>query len=697
MEKNIRQYFACLHFRAWTRKGFAVLNSLKRTIKICVLPLVYTIIINNIPLIAQSDTIYISREINVEEVEIIGQRTPGVYSDIARTIAVITKEELDHAPVQTINDLIEFLPNVDLRQRGNLDVQADIGIRGGSFDQNLILINGIPFNDPQTGHHNLNLPFDLTSVEKIEILEGPGSRVYGANAFSGAINIITKSGYTDETDVLLTAGQNSYFKTSLSAGHSFKNLAYYIGFSGSSSAGYTDNTDFQNFNAYYKGDYKSPIGKFEFQAGYLNKAFGANGFYTPRYPEQFEQIKNRFVAFTYSTGKTIKTKFCFSWRRHQDRFELFREERYHLVNGYYIKGSDTASFGPGAYYSGHNYHLTNSFYTGFNTIIPGKSGNSSLGLEYQMNHINSNLLGTSLSEPVAVPGENGVFYTKGASRELFNIFLEHTKNFGWIYISGGGLLNISNDYGYNLFFGGELSKPIKKHGKLFFSVNQSLRLPTFTDLYYNGPTNVGNIDLKPEKAVTFEVGHRMSFNRVKIEISAFDRIGRNIIDWVKLPEEDIYTTKNQTRLVTYGFDITSNINTGLIPAFGSWIKYIYLSYSLVNTDKNSGDYISAYTLDYLRHKLAARINHQIFHSFGLSWDLTLQDRNGTYTDRDGLELDYKPFLLVNARLYWKPGITEIFLEASNLFDVKYRDLGSAIQPGLWLFGGLNVKLGSSDL
>ena len=324
MNKNFQHRKTDLFFSTWTRKRFAVFNSLKRNIKICVLLPVYSILINNSTLVAQTDTIFIPGKFEVEEVEIIGHRAPGVFSDVARVIDVIDKQELDHAPVQSLNDLIEFLPNIDLRQRGNLAVQADIGIRGGSFDQTLILINGIPFNDPQTGHHNLNLPFELASVEKIEILQGPGSGIYGANAFSGAINIITKTGYVNKTNVSLTAGQNSYFKTGLSAGHSVKNLAYYIGFTGSSSAGYTD---FQNFNVYYQGDYMSPIGKFDFQAGYLNKAFGANGFYTPKYPEQFEQIKNRFVAFSYSTGKSVKTRLFFSWRRHQDRFERIFYQR----------------------------------------------------------------------------------------------------------------------------------------------------------------------------------------------------------------------------------------------------------------------------------------------------------------------------------------------------------------------------------
>ena len=669
--------------------------ALEKMIKIYILPLVCTFLMHCRMLAAQQDTIYIPLEINVEEVEIIGQRSPGVYSDIARAITVVSEGDMENSPIQTINDLIEFLPGVDLRQRGNLDVQADIGIRGGSFDQTLILINGIPANDPQTGHHNLNLPFDYSTIKKIEILKGPGSRVYGANAFSGAINIVTKTGYQNNTNISLTAGQNYYLKTSLSAGHSYKKLAYYIGISGSRSAGYSDNTDFQNFNAFYKGDYVSSIGRLGFQAGFVNKAFGAASFYTPRYPEQFEQIKNRFLALTYSVGKSVKARFYFSWRRHQDRFELFREERYHFSDGYFIKGNDTAAITPGVYYTGHNYHLTNSLYAGMNMVIPHKTGKSSIGLEYHNDHILSNLLGTSLDTSVTVPGEDRGLFTRSADRDLYSIFFEHTRNFKKFYFSGGALLNISDDYGYHASFGVELGKRIQNHSRFFLSMNPSFRLPTFTDLYYNGPVNIGNPDLNPEKAVTVEGGYRLTLRWIGLEISAFDRMGYQIIDWVKLPEEIMYTTKNYNRLITYGFDISAGIKPRLLPGTCEWIKYIYISYGYVSTEKYSGKYISAYALDYLKHKLSARINHQIYHSVGMCWNLTLQDRNGSYTDEEGLENEYKPFLLVNARLYWKPGIPEVFLEASNLFNVEYRDFGSTVQPGFWFYAGVSINLRSS--
>lgn len=652
------------------------------------------------PVSAQKDTIYIPQKVEVDEVEIIGQRTPGIYSEIARVITVISKDEISCSPVRSLNDLLEYLPNVDLRQRGPLGMQADIGIRGGSFDQTLILINGIPFNNPQTGHHNLNLPFDFSSIEKIEILEGPGSRIYGANAFSGAVNIVTRQGNEKSLYSSLTAGQHNYYGTNLTASYPFKSLSNFVSFSGTGTSGYADNTDLVRFSGYYRGGLQLPFGKLDIQAGYMNKAFGANSFYSAAYPDQFEQVKSKFIGFRFLTGESIKSRFYFSWHRHHDRFELFREDRYKYSDGYFVSGSDTALYTPGVYekwnyYPGHNYHLTDVLTSGMNLIIPSKLGTSSLGFEYKRDHILSNVLGTLLDAPQSVPGEIRGQFSRSDTREIYSLFAGHTKKTGTLFISGGLLSSYNLMYGFNVFFGGEISKQFNAQSRLFLSANQSLRLPTFTDLYYNGPSNIGNPDLKAEKAVTIEGGYRMNISYINLEISAFNRFGRDIIDWVKLPDDAKYTTSNYTKLNTSGISVSTGVNTIKAGHRLNMINYFYLNYSYINTGINSGEYISAYILDYLKHKLSARISHKIYRSFNMSWNFSMQDRNGTFTDKDRNELDYNLFFITNARLYWKAEYIELFLEASNLFNAKYRDFGSVIQPGRWIFAGMSVNLYSS--
>jgi outer membrane cobalamin receptor len=109
-----------------------------------------------------------------------------------RNITVIDRKMIEGSPVKTLEGVLQYALNVDVRSRSAFGVQADISIRGGHYDQTLILVDGIKVNDPQTGHHSLNIPVPFSMIDRIEILQGGTSRVFGPSAFSGVINIITK-------------------------------------------------------------------------------------------------------------------------------------------------------------------------------------------------------------------------------------------------------------------------------------------------------------------------------------------------------------------------------------------------------------------------------------------------------------------------------------------------------------------------
>ena len=181
-----------LMFKKWGRKNYSSFLTLKRTVVISVLSVTYLL---STPVFAtemEQDTSDVKMQYDLDEIEVSAQRTPALYSQVARIISVIESKEIEAAPAQSVQDLLEYVAGVDVRQRGAEGVQADVSVRGGTFDQTLILLNGINITDPQTGHHNLNLPVSLAQIERIEVLEGPAARVYGPNAFSGAINIVTK-------------------------------------------------------------------------------------------------------------------------------------------------------------------------------------------------------------------------------------------------------------------------------------------------------------------------------------------------------------------------------------------------------------------------------------------------------------------------------------------------------------------------
>ena len=283
--------------------GFRNENVRVRGILILIISMLLLIIISPATFCQQPDSLHYSRNLTLEEVSVIGQRTPSVYDQVARKITVITKEEISSSPVSTIQDLLEYITSIDVRQRNVHGVQADVQIRGGSFDQVMILLNGVNISDHQTGHFNLDLPITLSSVERIEILHGSGSRIYGANAHKGVINIITAKNLSNVT-AEVSAGQYGLLNSSL-AGNLSKGKFYNgLNVSRNVSDGFTSNTDYKLRNIFYQGGaYLKPL-DVSWQTGLSNKAFGANNFYSPRFPEQFEETGTMYGSLNLaSKGK----------------------------------------------------------------------------------------------------------------------------------------------------------------------------------------------------------------------------------------------------------------------------------------------------------------------------------------------------------------------------------------------------------
>ena len=190
------------------------------------------------PNYAQTDTLTISKNIDIDEIIVTSKRSPVVYSKLSRIVNSLSEEVINDMPAGNLEDALTHLPGLDIKQRGPEGVQADLSIRGGSFDQNLVMLNGINMNDPQTGHFALNLPVDFSAVDKIEILKGSGSRIFGPNAYSGVLNIITRPADTNLIDVRLKGGENGYYKTALNTNLSTGDLRTLLSVSKTASAGY---------------------------------------------------------------------------------------------------------------------------------------------------------------------------------------------------------------------------------------------------------------------------------------------------------------------------------------------------------------------------------------------------------------------------------------------------------------------------
>lgn len=681
-------------FKKWSNTSWGVFNSIGKQIRIGMLPLAY-FLCSIFTLNAQTDTI------PIDDIMIISSRIPTKYSEVARVIYTIDKEDIESMPVHSLQDLIEYVSGVDVRQRGTNGVQADISIRGGNFDQALILLNGFKMNDVQTGHHNMNLPVDIENIERIEILEGPGNRFFGINAYSGAINFITKSDQDHQIKVALNVGQykNYGIHTGLNLNH--KNWFNNLSFTRKKSEGYLtndsiNNTDYETLNLFYESELKTKLADISLQAGFTDKSFGANSFYTPAYPWQYENTKTIYAAYKVERqGKNSNIMYSFSWRRHQDRFELFREDRFQRNGDYFIFEDDTAGFGGGYYYKGHNYHKTNVLTGELKYDIRTKAGKTAIGTEYRQAFIQSNVLGLDKKTSIDVPFEDFGEYTKEADRLNVNIYAEHLYKYKKIMFAGGISSNYNNDYNWHFNGGTDISYNLFDRIKLYASLNTASRLPTFTDLYYEGPTNIGNPDLKPEHATTYETGIKYTNKNFTGNILVFRRDGRNTIDWVRLTDEDKWQPKNITELTTYGFEFFGSYKT----YENKFIKKVSLAYSYLDINKLPSEYQSKYALDYLKHKAVFSLHHKLFGRFSANWKVRYEDRNDQYIPFDLIERayltaeNYKPFAIVDLKVYWIIERLEVYVSANNLFDTEYIDFGNIHMPGRWIKGGVRIKLG----
>lgn len=658
-------------FKRWGRKSYSLFSVLKKPVRIGVLLAVYTTVSEPESGFAQTDTTKVSMEYNLDEIEVSAQKAPVAFSQVARIVSVISREEIEAAPVQSIQELLEYALSVDVRQRGVHGVQADVSVRGGSFDQTLILLNGINISDPQTGHHSLDLPVSLKNIQRVEILEGPAARVFGPNAFSGVINIITNTEGKSNLKVDVAGGQHKLADINVSGNLSAGSWNQFLAFNRLSSDGYTDNTDFKTFNAFYQAKLDLKPGALNFQVGNTSKAFGANSFYTATYPNQYEETKTTFASLKFETGTKVHINPSVYWRRHQDKFELFRNN-------------------PASWYKGHNYHLTNVFGSKLDAWFSSRLGKTAFGAEIRTENIWSNVLGKALTKPIEVPGETGQYFTKSYSRTTISYFAEHSVYLKNLSISAGAMTNWISDlgFGWNIYPGIDLSYEVINHFKIYGSTNSTLRMPTFTDLFYNGPTNVGNPDLKPEKSVTYEGGLKLTYIGFSGHAGIYYREGKDLIDWVREKETDKWQPQNLTRINTTGYELSGNFFPEKI-----WRKKIFLTkfginYAYSQQDKGTNDVFSYYVLDNLKHKLDIEIDHKIWGKLKASWRLSYQDRNGMRTSTE----PYKPFWLVNSRIVWKTRSTEVYAMVSNLFDKKYFDLGQVQQPGRWISVGINHQI-----
>lgn len=637
-----------------------------------------------------------SDTIELQELIINSSANPVEFKQISRTVHIITSEQIKSSPVVSMDELLKIYGGIDVRSRGAMGVQSDINMRGGTFDQGLIMIDGISFNDPQTGHHNMSQAIDMDDIEKIEIFEGPGTRWFGANSFSGGVNIISSKPDNNSFNVRLSGGQYGYFGGKLSADYNINRFSNRTSASVRSSDGYMRNTDFNIINLNHSSYYKTKTGSVSVNLGLLDKGFGANSFYSPKYPDQYEHIRTYLTSVSFESSTKVKFKTNAFWRRNLDRFELFREDKnwYNKHGEYYVMEDDTAGFPtPGGLYpyKGHNYHRTDivgaDAAMNFNTIL----GSTSLAVGLKSESIVSNVLGEPMGDTIFITGSDG-FYNKSKQRTNANLSVNQYYATGNFSVSVGLSMYYSDDYGTHFSPGIDLGYFVTEKIKVFASANKAIRLPTFTDLYYQGPTNTSNPDLVPETSISTEVGVKYFTNEFNASLSGFYRQGKDIIDWIKYSPEEKWQSANLSNMNTYGVAASAN------KLFTShFINYAGIKYTWLTSQKDNGDIISLYALDYLNHNFNLYISHNVIKNLSATWTATVQKRNGSYIDYSSQkETPYSTIGLLNLKVMYLYKNIEFSLSASNLLNRKYYDIGNVEQPGLWVIGGVKINISGKE-
>ncbi|MBQ6917328.1 MAG: TonB-dependent receptor, partial [Prevotella sp.] len=616
-----------------------------------------------------------AREMMLDEVSVTGSRAPLTKSQAARMVTVLDRKAIAQAPVQSVNDLLKYAVGVDVRQRGPIGAQTDIGIRGGTQDQIILLLNGINICDPQTGHNAMDLPVDLSEIIRIEVIEGPAGRIYGSSSLVGAINIVTKP--TLPSVVHAEAGSYGYAqvggrvafdgKTSHSVS---ANYSRSDGWSRAKSG--TLNTDYSGTKAFYQGQYDDDDVRLNWHVGLADKGWGSGTFYaTPKWQAD-NQYEHTTKLYTAIQGETKRGRLHFApsiyWNQNRDRYEGYRNQPEKMK---------------------YNYNRTDVYGVNLNAYFDWAAGRTAFGGELRNEDLVSGNLGEPLNQTHHIAGTDRD-YTLGLNRTNISGYLEHNVLLNQLTISAGlvAVKNTWSNMNMTVYPGIDLSYRPTPAVTLHAACNTSLRMPSFTEMYYKLQGYKADPHLKPEEMTAVEGG--VSWNQKCLIVSAnlWYHHGRNMIDWImdtSLGDDAVWQSVNHTKVNSIGFETAVQ--------FDVKSSKFNVSYSYINQEKEQEAHIvSQYALEYLRHKLIANALIPIADKLKLSLNYRWQDRVGQYTDFDGRVQDYKPFGLLDARLTWSPQPWKLYVEANNVLDKRYADFGHVEQPGRWVIAGFAIQL-----
>lgn len=600
---------------------------------------------------AQLLTAQIADKVILDSVVISNNRISYRVADLPKSIEVISSASLKSAPAQSFAEALQYVSGLDIRRRGPLGVQSDISIRGGSFDQVLILINGVRMNDAQTGHHTLYLPVEMLDIERVEIIRGPAARTYGQNAFSGAVNIITKT--KDKSGINATLSYGSFGTLQAGLGGSFitpnGKLSQTIAANYSQSDGYDYNRAFDMKSIFYQGNYSiNDKTKVEWFSGGSSRDFGANGFYAlPTHKEQYEEVSTSIssVAMKNIFDKwTLTSRLSHRWN---DDYYVFDRKRPEIFT---------------------NKTTSNRYTADINASIYNSLGILGVGAEVSFESLNSLRLGNH-------------------NRNIASLFAEQKMVLvnEKLNITPGIFLNKFSDRKVQILPGLDLSYQFTKRFKIYGGVNYANRIPTYTDLYYRSSVEKGNAELLSESVRSIEIGGSISEGNTYLKVSAYRNMTNNLIDWTKKTNKDTFwIARNYVATNFNGLEVSSALDFANFLNFKNTFT-VDFSASFINAEAANSDnqYITRYQFNhigsqfimglkkgYLDNRLLLQVHYRLIDRVGEDID--------PITKNNLLDVN----LFDAAISYYHKNFT-LKYTVNNLTDQSYKEINNVLMPGRW--------------
>jgi iron complex outermembrane receptor protein len=568
-----------------------------------------------------------------DSIVVTGTWEPLNLDELDRSVTVLPLRA-DTILLNSWMDALRLDSSLDLGERAPNGVQSDVSIRGASFGQTLVLLNGIRISDAQSGHHNMDLPIPPEGIARVEVLHGSGSTMYGSDAVGGVINVITNPPESSEFRLRTSVGNFGVNQERGSLSLVGSGVAEQIAFSRDFSTGFRPDRDYRNLAIDSETHWLSPVGASDVTLAYDDRPFGADQFYGNF--NSWEDTKTWFGSLRQAIGENTEASFAF--RRHSDLFVLFRDQpeiytNHHAVESYVgtLRRSQTLHQNVKLHY----------------------------GAEFYRDAIVSNNLGNHQRDYGAVYASIDVralrrfSFSAGIRENVYgSLSVESSPS-----VSGGVWINA--------------------HLKLRASASHAFRLPTYTDLYYHDPANLGSPNLRPERAWSYETGVRWTpAARLRADVAVFHRRERDGIDYVRTSATDIWRATNVDRLRFTGVEAS-------VDARLSTAQTVSLGYTAIHGAQAAFvDLVSRYVFNYPSQTVVAEWRGSFSHH------LLARTRVGALNRRAR-----DPYVLWDLYGAWGEHALRPFVQLTNITATHYEEIPGVVMPGRAIVGGVEWSIG----